>query len=361
MGAPPVHPSPEPRRRVEGCAILALALALILSSCVSTRGALGRETILEDRDMVWSIALSPDASKVAVVKLSGPQFVLALHTVDGKRVWQEPIGPSEFDVEGVEFSPDGAWVGTVSRAGGLQLISMDRQTRRTIRHENQAFTALAFHPDGKQVAAGDTDGVVALYDLTGLEGIPFPFPPTHRGPVRALAFADDGTLFSAGASDRTLRISAAGEGGEPHVLPSFINDLAWSGGRLTIALSREQHVRSPELRARELKGAFGEPTASDCAAVFDVVSKTLGPCKPLHRGAVTTAALRPGTSELASGGWDQTVILEGTTKSRKLGWEVRRVRFSKDGRLLAIAAWTPQNARGEKSEPSALLIELNER
>ena len=49
---------------------------------------------------------------------------------------------------------------------------------------------------------------------------------------------------------------------------------------------------------------------------------------------------------------------KGATKTRELGWAIRRVRFSKDGRLLAIGAWTPQNATGAKSTPSALVIEL---
>jgi hypothetical protein len=38
---------------------------------------------------------------------------------------------------------------------------------------------------------------------------------------------------------------------------------------------------------------------------------------------------------------------------------VRRVRFSPDGRWVAVAAWTPQNAIGDQeSDPAAALFEV---
>jgi hypothetical protein len=41
------------------------------------------------------------------------------------------------------------------------------------------------------------------------------------------------------------------------------------------------------------------------------------------------------------------------------GWAVRRVRFSKDGRWLVVAAWTPQNPLGDhSSNPSAVVYEV---
>jgi hypothetical protein len=41
---------------------------------------------------------------------------------------------------------------------------------------------------------------------------------------------------------------------------------------------------------------------------------------------------------------------------RSFAWLVRRVRFSPDGHLLGVAAWTPVNALNEgDSEPSVVL------
>jgi WD40 repeat protein len=95
--------------------------------------------------------------------------------------------------------------------------------------------------------------------------------------------------------------------------------------------------------------------------VVEVESGKVLRCVADHHGPVTTVAISPDGKRVASGGWDGEVHLEenGKTRVLQLAWAIRRVRFSSDGKLLAVAAWTPQNATGKSSAPSALIIQLD--
>ena len=64
---------------------------------------------------------------------------------------------------------------------------------------------------------------------------------------------------------------------------------------------------------------------------------------------------------VATGGWDKRVIVWDASTGqpvteREVAWLVRRLRFSPDGRLLAVAAWTPVNALNEGDSEPALLL-----
>jgi hypothetical protein len=54
------------------------------------------------------------------------------------------------------------------------------------------------------------------------------------------------------------------------------------------------------------------------------------------------------------------LVFDATTgkavTERELGWLVRRVRFSPDGHLLGVAAWTPVNVMNEGNSDPALLL-----
>src|SRR5262249_32366899 len=80
-------------------------------------------------------------------------------------------------VEGMAFSPDGRQLATVSRAGGGDLELWEVSTgrpRRAIEVDSRKWIfAVAFHPDGQQLAVACGDGTVKVYDAAtgGLAGI----------------------------------------------------------------------------------------------------------------------------------------------------------------------------------------------
>jgi len=136
------------------------------------------------------------------------------------------------------------------------------------------------------------------------------------------------------------------------------------GQRLGVALSEQKAERTRTVYERE-KDKVVEPQApSNAGVLVDAASGQVLQKWAVHNGVVSTASISPDGRSLATGGWDKRLLLftEGQEQpqgKKEFGWSVRRVRFSPDGRWVAVAAWTPQNAIGDQeSDPAAALFEV---
>ncbi|MBI3185308.1 MAG: aspartyl protease family protein [Myxococcales bacterium] len=145
----------------------------------------------------------------------------------------------------------------------------------------------------------------------------------------------------------------------------YVNDFSLdrSGRFLGVAFSEVKAERTREIYEREKKGVPEPLREGNAGAIVDAHTGLLVHKWTRHEGVVATAAISPDGQTLATGGWDKRVYLhhplERSPIRREFGWSVRRVRFSEDGRYLAVAAWTPQNPLGDQqSNPSAMLYEL---
>ncbi len=146
-------------------------------------------------------------------------------------------------------------------------------------------------------------------------------------------------------------------------LKAPVNDLALdAAGRIAgVALSETKGERTKAVYDREKKKELEPEREWDCAARVDLATGAVLEQRRGHRGVVSTAAVSPDGQTLVSGGWDKKVIVHGPTPvvDERYGWSVRRVRFSRDGRWLVVAAWTPQNPLGtHQSDPSAAVFEV---
>jgi WD40 repeat protein len=121
----------------------------------------------------------------------------------------EMIGGA-FAVPAVRFSPLGELLASVdTQAIRLRQPSTQRLVT-TLRAETSIF-AIEFSPDGRWLAAGESDNTVRLWNVEmGEEAAVFLSPPPVPGRttsfIWSLAFSPDGRFIAAGGSDGMLRI-----------------------------------------------------------------------------------------------------------------------------------------------------------
>jgi len=98
--------------------------------------------------------------------------------------------------------------------------------------------ALAFSPDGGLLATGGTTSDIKLWEMTGR---PTPTasgqasdlrPPTllqgHEGPINALAFSPDGTQLASGSADHSVQIWDVGRPDQSPILLQGHESWVWS-------------------------------------------------------------------------------------------------------------------------------------
>lgn len=149
---------------------------------------------------------------------------------------------------------------------------------------------------------------------------------------------------------------------EPHV-----NDVSVDreGKRLGVAFSNDKSERNREVYEREKRKEPAPQSPLDHPAIVSLeTGEVLAKWPGIHRGVISTVGISPDGRSVVSGGWDNRlhVLTEGEPQpvdTEKFGWILRRVRFSRDGRIVAAGAWTPQNAVGDnRSDPSAVIYEV---
>src|SRR4029077_7851230 len=101
-------------------------------------------------------------------------------------------------------SPDGQLLAAVIDFGGVGIWDLSTaKIKTTIKGQAEGVLAVAFSPDGKRLAAGNTKDTFSLWELASrrertLGG--------HGSTVFAVAFSHDGTLLASGSRDRTVKV-----------------------------------------------------------------------------------------------------------------------------------------------------------
>ncbi|HKI41139.1 MAG TPA: WD40 repeat domain-containing protein, partial [Mycobacterium sp.] len=141
-----------------------------------------------------AISLAKDAAERELIRLSDP----ATGRPSGRPAPHYP----GWVVRAVALSPDGRCLATGSNphsppTGELRLwdASTGRLLLPPIPHTNYV-SAIAFHPDGKLVAAGDYNGLVRIWDTSTGREIGRPLPQGEI--VMSLAYSPDGKMLAVG-------------------------------------------------------------------------------------------------------------------------------------------------------------------
>jgi WD40 repeat protein len=154
--------------------------------------------LMNNRDFVYSIAVSPDSDRVAFSHLGMKTFQLGLWTLEGqpKQVADPDVNIHEFDVEALDFSPDGKTVVTASRDGSLRFYAAATGAPLGAYLAEEPLVAVAFHSSGNYVVAGSARGLVTVISFPSLE---FAFEQrVHEGEVRAIASTAEGMVYTGG-------------------------------------------------------------------------------------------------------------------------------------------------------------------
>ena len=148
-----------------------------------------------------------------------------------------------------------------------------------------------------------------------------------------------------------------------YAFPASVNDVALDARGLIagVAFSSTKSERTKAVYDREKKKELEPEREWDCGARVELETGAVLDKVHGHRGVVASVGISPDGKTLATGGWDKKVILHGqpTAIEDGFGWAVRRVRFSRDGSRLVVAAWTPQNPlNNHQSDPSAIIYDV---
>lgn len=289
-------------------------------------------------DWVTSVAFSPDGRWLA----AGSYDETRLYDSASRRQIAVLTGKAGF-VQGLKFTPDGKQLLT----GGYRLIRVwDVETQKQtaeITGLRGYVTALDFDPEGKRLAASCDDETVRIYSFPeGKQQLEI--RSEDRFPFQSVVFSPDGKLLATaeGDEDRVTRpgkvkVWDAATGEMKWELPEHTkvaNSVAFSpDGRLLISTSDDETVSVHDPLTGKGLGFYKEHGRPTNDALFAPDSQTVisgggGRAKgknlikiwnrtdgseyatlEAHAARVEALALHPDGKTLASGGYDNTVLL----------------------------------------------------
>ncbi|WP_168211166.1 nSTAND1 domain-containing NTPase [Actinosynnema sp. ALI-1.44] len=189
----------------------------------------------------------------------------------------------------VAFSPDGQQMATGGEDANLVLWDANRGQRlATLAGHTERIRDIKFSPDGRSVATSSNDRTVVLWDVrdrTAVRRL-----TGHQGVIQAVAFSPDGSIVATAGGDRTIGLWDTATG----------RRLATLTGHTA---SVDSVVFSPD--GRTLASASTDYTIR----LWDVTSHASVATLTGHTNQARAVAFSPDGRTLASAGHDHTVIL----------------------------------------------------
>jgi hypothetical protein len=215
-------------------------------------------------DTVLAADIRPDQSQVA---LGGPSRFVKIFSTKNNDL-QHKIKKHTDWVTAVAFSPNGQWLASADRNGGISIWDPDNgQELFTLGGHKSAVTALSWRGDSKLLASSSEDGTIKLWEMQ--EGKQAKNWNAHGGGAQSVTYAHDGRLVSAGR-DNAVNLWNASGAKERNLEGSF--DLP-----LRAVFSSDDK----RIFASDFSGHVGVWTAADGKRVGELNANPPAPSRPI--------------------------------------------------------------------------------
>ncbi len=275
---------------------------------------------------VLQIAASPDGERVAVGLQNG--WLVVLDAATANVLWG-PIRTFNSRIKGLAFSADSQWL-AVAATRSVTVYQTETGQYEFSKDAESAAWGLAFHPEGKLLAAGLLDGTVQLWSLTTGQDDPPPLPG-HSGMVRDVAFSADGRYLASASADGRVIVRST-QTFEPLAYSPLAGN---KDGVLSLAFDRDSRLLAAA-------GVNRQTQVWDLATGQPLFARPV-----VSAGTIQGVAFSPAGEALATGGGQQTLRLldprTGEPLSGHCTWRahnsvIQSLAFAGGGRLVSGGA-----------------------
>ncbi len=283
---------------------------------------------------VYALTFSPDGKYLATSFTD--KSVMLWSMIDQNITCPSINGLSEYqEFTVIAFSPDSKVLAVGNDNGQLtfwnpatcqqngEAIDTGQLTKNSDPTSMKEVTSLAYSPDGKQLAIGETDYLLVL-DATTRQLLHEPAVIHSNYRVQSIAYSPDSRTIALGMADNSV-VLIDSTTGQPIGLPLF----GQRGAIRSVAFSSDGH---------SLVSGWWDASV----LVWDLQNQPLSRTLTGNSAPVLSVIFSPDGKLLASAGGDQTIHLWDTTTWQTFGQPltatnggVEAIAFSSDGQILA--------------------------
>jgi WD40 repeat protein len=297
-----------------------------------------------------TLRMTLDQEKPSFVTFHPDGTTLASGSADGQiKFWDSGTGDKIATLEGSKgeaacaaFSPDGKLLasGVRIKVGGTAIRIWDVGTQKLqATFPGEGVGAVAFHPEGRVLAAGCLDGTIRLWDVATAENT----ETIDAGSgIEALAFSPDGKKLASAGTDDGEAVVKLWDLASGQIKPSSVWEVGPFGAAYSVAFSPDGRM----LAGGAATWQSGINGGQGGAILYDLTARKKEQFLSAPTCSVYCVAFSPDGTILAGGCFYGAVLFWDAHTGKRLtgvqnaeAWEVQSVSFSPDGTTLAAGCF----------------------